>query len=1216
MPIAQRQPVVVAVVKLVLLTNPLAADTATWTAWTPANNADTSIVMITQNRTCEVTVNGDTDNPAPTCEGGASNGDSQTRTIVNPLSAEADTAVWSAWTPTNNADTSIVMITQNRTCEVIVNGDTDNPAPTCEGGASNGDSQTRTIVNPLSAEADTAAWSAWTPTNNADTSIVMITQNRTCEVIVNGDADNPAPTCEGGASNGDSQTRTIVNPLATNPTNPTDTATWSAWSPTNNVNTSVLMITQTRICEISLNGVADVPAPTCEGDSSIGDTETRSIVNPSAADTAAWSAWSPTNNVNTSVLMITQTRICEISINGVADVPAPTCDASGNTSQTQTVVNPLAADTATWSAWSPTNNVDTSVLMITQTRICEISLNGDADVPAPTCEGDSSIGTTETRSIVNPSAADTATWSAWSPTNNVNTSVLMITQTRICEISLNGVADVPAPTCDASGDTSQTQTVVNPLAADTATWSAWSPTNNVDTSVLMITQTRICEISLNGVADVPAPTCDASGDTSQTQTVVNPLAADTATWSAWSPTNNVDTSVLMITQTRICEISVNGDADVSAPTCDASGDTSETQTVVNPLAADTASWTVWSPSNTNSNTSVIYITQMRQCVVLVKGTADSAAPSCDASGDTSQTQSVTNTLAADTAIWSAWGQWMPVAASYTNTSVSSILQTRVRSCAIKVNGAADDLAPSCIGATSQTQTVVNPNYLGLASNGKTIVCRGAAIGTTFTASISGTITTITKRTTNADNPNASDTHKISVDNAATSCTSGIVDMSNLFENATSFNGDISHWDTSSVTNMNSMFNNASSFNQAIGNWDTSSVTTTYAMFTAASAFNQAIGNWDTSSVVNMRFMFSFAPAFNQAIGNWDTSSVTNMNSMFSSASAFNQVIGNWDTSSVTNMSGMFEFTLTFNQDLSGWCVSKIDSVPSFFTANNPITFTVARQPNWGSCPSDSTLAKADDQQILVKLGISRSFTLMGSDIDGDTLTYSVSTTANNGTVTITDNRAVYTPNSGYTGGANFSYAVTDGTNTDTAIVAFTVSDSSYLVNGGATIVCDSLNTSDTFTIGATTYTKRSREQITPNNAATSCTSGIVDMSNLFRVDPGFSGTTTFNGDISHWDTSSVTNMNSMFRNASAFNQAIGNWDTSNVMDINWMFNGATAFNQDLSGWCVSGLSQSTNFGMGSALLADNYPNWGASCSGAGKIINIPIGIENNPFSND
>ena len=66
----------------------------------------------------------------------------------------------------------------------------------------------------------------------------------------------------------------------------------------------------------------------------------------------------------------------------------------------------------------------------------------------------------------------------------------------------------------------------------------------------------------------------------------------------------------------------------------------------------------------------------------------------------------------------------------------------------------------------------------------------------------------------------------------------------------------------------------------------------------------------------------------------------------------------------------------------------------------------------------------------------------------------------------------------------------------------------------------------------TTYTKRNRDQISVGNADTSCTSGIVDMSDLFRVGTSgtitFGGTNTFNADISHWDTSSVTDMNNMF----------------------------------------------------------------------------------------
>ena len=57
-----------------------------------------------------------------------------------------------------------------------------------------------------------------------------------------------------------------------------------------------------------------------------------------------------------------------------------------------------------------------------------------------------------------------------------------------------------------------------------------------------------------------------------------------------------------------------------------------------------------------------------------------------------------------------------------------------------------------------------------------------------------------------------------------------------------------------------------------------------------------------------------------------------------------------------------------------------------------------------------------------------------------------------------------------------------------------------------------------------------------------CTSGITNMASLF------SSNTTFNQDISKWDTSSVTNMNSMF-DSSRFNQDISSWDASNV--TNW-----------------------------------------------------------------
>ena len=397
----------------------------------------------------------------------------------------------------------------------------------------------------------------------------------------------------------------------TTATNPPDTATWSAWSqwsPASNTDTSVTTINQTRTrsCAVTVNGDADSPAPTCSGSSS----ETRTFDNPLAADTASWgmwSSWTPASNVDTSVINITQTRTrkCNVTVNGVADDPAPTC--SGSNSETQTVTNPLAADTATWdawSAWTPSDsNTDTSVIDITQTRTrkCNVTVNGVADDPAPTCSGSNS----ETQTVTNPLAADTATWdawSAWTPSDsNTDTSVINITQTRTrtCDVTFNGDKDDPAPTC--SGSNSETQTVLNRLVmyADTASWSAWTPTTHSDTSIIKIIQTRMCVVKVIGSTDTMKPTCNDDGDTSQTQTVVNPLAADTASWDAWgtwTPTNNISVMSMSIThsRTRSCNVMVNGNADESAPTC--SGGETQTQTIEVTGNSPTSISLMWSGS--------------------------------------------------------------------------------------------------------------------------------------------------------------------------------------------------------------------------------------------------------------------------------------------------------------------------------------------------------------------------------------------------------------------------------------------------------------------------------------------------------------------------------------------------------------------------------------------------------------------------------------------
>ena len=79
----------------------------------------------------------------------------------------------------------------------------------------------------------------------------------------------------------------------------------------------------------------------------------------------------------------------------------------------------------------------------------------------------------------------------------------------------------------------------------------------------------------------------------------------------------------------------------------------------------------------------------------------------------------------------------------------------------------------------------------------------------------------------------------------------------------------------------------------------------------------------------------------------------------------------------------------------------------------------------------------------------------------------------------------------------------------------------------------------------------------------------VDLSYMFI---SYNSGSSFNGNISTWITSSVTNMSFMFNNATSFNGNISTWDTSNVTTMRSMFNGASAFDGDISLWDTSSVT--------------------------------------------
>ena len=112
------------------------------------------------------------------------------------------------------------------------------------------------------------------------------------------------------------------------------------------------------------------------------------------------------------------------------------------------------------------------------------------------------------------------------------------------------------------------------------------------------------------------------------------------------------------------------------------------------------------------------------------------------------------------------------------------------------------------------------------------------------------------------------------------------------------------WDTSLVEDMSGYtgsafqgFGGKSTFDGDISKWDTGKVTTMYYMFLELLS-TKTLGVGTHRQVTDMRDMFYSASAFNQDIGSWNTAQVTDMEGMFYSASAFNHDIGSWNTEKV------------------------------------------------------------------------------------------------------------------------------------------------------------------------------------------------------------------------------------------------------------------------------------------------------------------------------
>ena len=241
-------------------------------------------------------------------------------------------------------------------------------------------------------------------------------------------------------------------------------------------------------------------------------------------------------------------------------------------------------------------------------------------------------------------------------------------------------------------------------------------------------------------------------------------------------------------------------------------------------------------------------------------------------------------------------------------------------------------------------------------------------------------------------------------------------------------------------------------------------------------------------------------------------------------------INKWDVSKVINFRGAFRNSENFNDNVGNWNTSNATILSTLFFAGG--------------------------------ITIAGKFTNGGSN-----------SIANWDTSNVTDMGFMfqYQPLFNYDMGA---WNTSNVTNMTSMFAGVNVIPYSIFNNGGS----DSIKNWDTSKVTQFVSMFRSQKDFNQEIGLWNTSNAINMLAMLFHDIDGISSFNNAGTDsIKNWDTSEVTNMQSMFGRAIAFNQSISSWDTSKVTNMSQMFAQATAFNQDISNWDISLVTNFTSF---------------------------------------
>ena len=411
-------------------------------------------------------------------------------------------------------------------------------------------------------------------------------------------------------------------------------------------------------------------------------------------------------------------------------------------------------------------------------------------------------------------------------------------------------------------------------------------------------------------------------------------------------------------------------------------------------------------------------------------------------------------------------------------------------------------------------------------------------------------------------------------------TSGTTDMSVMFDITSRLSSvDLSSWDTSNVTNMGSMFEGSGVRNVNLGgNFNTSSVTNMSFMFYHASHLEsvEGISSWNTSNVREMQLMFSGIDRLTSLdLSNWDTRNVINMGGMLSVNGLRQLTLGEnfvfvthpeWGNALLRNASGA---------NGSHWVQGTRAYTGAEMMANTPTPITGTW--TWGY-PAATDLCPTCGQVVCLA-NVTGQFT--GAN-GAEWRLYTGLTGANahlNGRLYVepgTVHGGFLTPGPGLRHGVSpwneHRSNITSITFRGPAVAEANMSHFFFalgnVINGLSYLdTSATTNMHEMFAYSSFVsldLTNLNTSQVTSMHAMFDSASSLTSIAGITNWDTRevrsmglmFCGTGLTSLDLSGWNTSNVTNMDSMFWNSDRLTSLdLSGWDTRNVTQMGFMFYG-------------------------------------------------------------